>query len=403
MRGSILRWTVLAGLALCAATACGDSHSLEGSLLSALRTIGLRGEPERPPADFSDPAALTAARALLDRVDPEWQALAERPKIEIAKRMNYLAFNYCEAKRPHTELGPALFEECRYSCSGFVYVLRGLLAVYGIESRHTGLYNIPIQGNHSLVEARVGTDAWILLDPTFGVFFTEDGVPSQKPVDMDTLQFGLAEGELVEHAVSAARESVEDLRRPLEAIYRSQHFDRPLMEISAYRSAEAYGYDDPDLPLDLGLTLQLARGEATFGAQSPIDMDRAPGQFLKVTNRTLNDTAPGNDVSFRISFLGRVNRDARLLLELHALEPSALYRVTLRGVNPGEEFALVASVVDGSGVLRERAPTVIEPGPFEAGFELHSTSRELTLLLERHGGSPGRFVRVFRFDARELP
>jgi len=119
----------------------------------------------------SESPTVIAAKNMLNTTLGKWDKLKTFSKIDIAKRMNYLVFNYC--KSPHNTQTVSnldeLFKNCVTACGGRSYVLKGLLTVYGINSRYVNLYNLPKQGNHSAIQADINNQH-VFLDPTFGTF-----------------------------------------------------------------------------------------------------------------------------------------------------------------------------------------------------------------------------------------
>ena len=94
---------------------------------------------------------------------------------------------------------------------------------------------------------------------------------------METLQYSFRGDELLAHAISSHIGPTVRLVDSLEQIYTAQVFDRRYMNIGYYTRAEAYGPDDPNLPLDLAVNVDLQDG---------LTLPRFPGHLVKIHCRS---------------------------------------------------------------------------------------------------------------------
>lgn len=88
-------------------------------------------------------------------------AIAERSNDEICSRFPQVvhASAFCNGQR---------------SCGALSDETIRILTDCGIATRGVNLYNLPNQGNHSLLEVQLDENEWMLVDPTFGVVFLPD-------------------------------------------------------------------------------------------------------------------------------------------------------------------------------------------------------------------------------------
>ena len=276
-----------------------------------------------------------AARKLLDRSLKNWSSLYNFDKHVISKRLNYLVYNYCSTDTPFTGLDNInkLFEECRSACGGFTYVLRGLLDLFDINNRHTALYNIPQQGNHSLVEVEIAPDRWALFDPTFGIYFTKTGKIDEIPLSMDDLQFYLRGKDLNNHVIQAKRGPLSLSIDHLNKIYQHGNFFHQYMNIENYHLAEQFGYDSQFMVLPLSIFLDVSSGQNKFGVFQIVDLRTAEQMFLSITNDTLNDDDLRNDVSYNFSYLGYAQREYNNIIFIEGIKKRKPYAISMRFYN----------------------------------------------------------------------
>ena len=353
-------------------------------------------------SQYARPEILKAASGFLDRhFGTDRDRLAALPPAELAKRLTYAVFNYCTNTRPFVEL-EQLFEVCRAQCAGYVYVLGGLLSSFGLETRHSGLYNIPQQGNHSVLEVEIRPGVWGLYDPTFGTFLAPDRGVDDEPFSMDSLQFALSPSEVTTHVFGAVQGPISiAARAALGELFVAGRFEHLYMRPENYVFAEDYGEDDPNLPLNLRVVIRVNGGSGAFGTQDPHVLDKAEQQFLKLTRRTYRENAEHGRVSYRLSRLGMSNRDTRALIDFRGLRPGYDYEVKLMGVNSRGSFAFTAELIEGGGVLDQRGPIRIPTGPYSIPLRVKPASDRAVLMLESYPDE-GDYVRLFRIEIREL-
>lgn len=375
--------------------------ALVASVLWARR--GSRPEPRGSRDAPTRAEARDAARRLLDRAVPGWRSLQSLDRAEVSKRLNFVAYNHCTTDGPPVTPLLMLFEECRTSCSGYVYVLRGLLDVFDIPSRHTALYNIPSQGSHSLVEAEVDVGRWALLDPTFGVYFTASGRPEDGPVSMDGLQYELRGRDLLAHVVQAKASTPALALAGLHEIYEAKRFRHDYMDLRYYHMAEQHGYDSRRLLLPLTVSLDVSAGAARFGSLAEGDLPAAEAAVLAATNARLNDDDPANDVAFVITYLGQPeSRRQQAFVFVSGLERGRTYALALRIHNHNPEaFPLQAAQVGGGIVFRSGEPVTVGEGMSTSSWDFRATG-ERSIVLLRSLAESG-YVRLLGIEIRALP
>lgn len=134
-----------------------------------------------------DRDAIKAARAWYDRQGLDFKAISKLPLKERAARLNQAVYAYCEHGSTPGHINN-LFETCKAACGGYSYVLRGVLEATGARTRYVNLYNIPNQGNHTVVEFEIDGE-WPLYDPTFGAYFTENGEADGHPLSVQEVAY----------------------------------------------------------------------------------------------------------------------------------------------------------------------------------------------------------------------
>jgi hypothetical protein len=338
-----------------------------------------------------------AARKLLDKSVENWSLLYSFDKQEISKRLNYFVYNYCSTDTPFTDLDNInqLFEECRSACGGFTYVLQGLLDLFDINNRHTALYNIPQQGNHSLVETEIAPDRWALFDPTFGIFFTRTGRIDEIPLSMDDLQYYLRGKDLNKYVIQAKRGSLSRAIDDLEKIYQHGDFFHQYMSIENYHLAEQFGYDSQSMVLPLSVSLDVSSGQNKFGVFKEAGLRTAEQTFLAITNDTLNDNDPKNDVSYNFSYLGYAKREYSNIIFVQGLKKKESYAISLRFYNPYfDKTQIQVMQVGGNIVFSNNSSIPVDCGNSKKTLHFKAIS-ENGIIIIRLLAPKKRVIRLF--------
>lgn len=339
-------------------------------------------------------AGLVGAQDMLRRLNIEPGNLKSLSVSEIAKRVTYITANFCKNVPPHVTDVDRLFYECRTACGGYVYVFRRLMDSLGIKTRYVNIYNLPSQGNHSLIEVQLENKEWSLFDPTFGAFFTVDGRPGSQVISLDELQFRLKGRDLRKNVVSTVRGDPAAAMKQFDLLFKSGEFEHKYMSLDYYHRAEAYGAVGPDRRVTLRLPAHLVDGKFEFGSRANIKA-KAEQEFLKITNATLNDRINGNEVSYLFSYLGNNGRsEFRNLLRISGLTAGKRYKLTVSGYNENTRFKLFSSVLDGNLVLSDTDPITIGAKKYSVDINFRADSSSGLLMLERFGKGKKK-IRVF--------
>lgn len=258
---------------------------------------------------------------LLDTKIPAWRTWQTRSPAEIAKRLNFFVHNYCTFQSPLETDPNKIYENCRVLCGGYATVLVGLLTEMGIPARHVSLYNVPKQGNHSLVEAEIAPGVWALFDPTFGTYFTATGAHDDAPLSLDGL-YQFPEGDMPSLILTARDLGIEQVDEPLTTLFASGEFPFDTFSPEDYRIAEDYGPNAPETQLSLRLPISATDGNGEFGTFVSGE-EAADAEFLTLTNWLLNNVADHTKhVSYWASRIGALDRgEFRPRLELEGLVP----------------------------------------------------------------------------------
>lgn len=267
--------------------------------------------------------ASTPAAAWFQDQNYDLTAFKDMDAKEAALRLNQAVYSFCRSGTSPAELDDMYFD-CVGQCGGFSYVLRGLLDEIGIENRYANLHNIPMQGNHSAVEALVD-DRWIFIDPTFGVSFSDDRTPEGRLLSLDEINFAYREKNLEEFVLQARKDPSDAAGDKLTALY-DEVFSHEFMDLRNYQVAERIDYGLEGRLLNLDIPLSLSSGFAEIGGDETTDPESLEAVWLDATNQTLLDDHLDNDVSFNTSFLypGKL-----VTLSFYDLKPGQPYRLEL--------------------------------------------------------------------------
>jgi hypothetical protein len=305
--------------------------------------------------------------------------------VRLSKRINTFVYNYCTSQPPIEGNLFKLLANCRTSCGGYVYVFRQITGFYGIQSRAVYLFNIPFQGNHSMVEIKYGKDKWALFDPTFGTFFTAGGNPSEIPYSLDDLYFNCTPDKLYKHVVQARSIPPEHSSMSIDALYTPRSFKAANMTLSTYLSADAYGNPDKYQYSLLWMNIDMNNDIYQFGGPAK-NIREGEEKFLTLTNSLLNDTKPNNHVSYVMSYLGEVEGHTyKNGYRLTHLKKDCVYSVTLYGINyygpKTANVSLYPHFTDKRAILQHSGIQLIPKGAytFSMLFRARETNAELVL------------------------
>jgi hypothetical protein len=309
----------------------------------------------------------------------------DRSAMEIGKILNHIVFNHCSNTQPHTgqKNKNELFEVCRTSCAGYAYVLRGLFAVYGIKTRYANLYNLPGQGNHTMVEAEIHPGKWALFDPTFGAFFSSNGRVNGTPLSLEEIRFNLTPESLSKHIFTAKKNN--SATGNIKNLYEKSVFDYPYMKIQSYLSAEIAAPAGLNLTVPLTLPLNVVKGRATAGVLNAKTIQEGEAGFLAWTNSALSNNDPSDDTSYLFHILGDYSSYFRSMnvISLTGLRIGTVYDLNISGFSNGD---IEIQVVD---IGRNLVLNSILPEKLTAGreyllhrkFRAHSESAQLVVIL----------------------
>lgn len=232
--------------------------------------------------------------------------------LEKALFLNAFVNSFCESTSTNNENLQALFVDCQTACGGQSFVLSELLNVFGIEARLYNIYNVPIQGNHTMVEARID-GRWILLDPTFGTVMRH----RETLLNLDEFRLLVLDGHDASTIVWQSPEvPLESISATAPLASYELGFKSASFPIEGYYTYETSGVYSPDsvvvLSADLFQNQSLSRIE--LGNPTPASISDA---FLEFTNAILNGRINTRPISYLFHFLGHRGVQFRQRLRLH--------------------------------------------------------------------------------------
>ena len=317
----------------------------------------------------------------------------QRDPVLLAKKINSFVYTFCSSEKPHTASMDKLLKHCHTTCSGYVYLFSKIAAYFGIQTRVIYLFNIPIQGNHTMVEVRHSGDKWALFDPTFGTFFTSRGEPTEIPYSLDEIYFTCTPNTLSNHVVQARVINPVDLSAPLDALYSARSFSSPHMNLPAYILAESYGYLDPLLYSLSWMNIDMQKDPFQFGGPAN-NLQEGENRFLIETNALLNDHLAGNEISYNISYLGKVGEHTyKNGYRLSHLAKGDIYRITLYGINPSG-VSLYPHFTDSRAILQHSGRQSVPKGVYTHSFLFRAQDTSAELVLEVYP-KPSASMRIF--------
>jgi len=214
------------------------------------------------------------------------------------------------------------FSRCVGACGLQSWVLINILQALKIESRFVNFYGMPDQGNHTAVEAKVD-GAWILLDPTFEVFFNDDQGNPLSTADVVKLDI-MARAESIRHVgiESGAENTIRVSPLPLG------YWEGKFFSENHYALAEAFRPVDKENvgPLNLTLTLNVGDVFPRLSCETEVACELL---WLKETNSRLNDLDRSNDISLLARKLG-------LYSPYFIGEP----KLVINSLNPGQTYLI---------------------------------------------------------------
>lgn len=320
---------------------------------------------------------------------------------DVAKVLTKSVYGFCLSE-PQVVNMVDLFQNCKTACGGYSYVLRGLLEYLGYRTRYANLHNIPQQGNHTAVEVLIDGE-WGFLDPTFGVYFTENGLATG---DLMSLS------EIVLHGVSSKNvfrvvdRGSSNIDLPLEKIFTNQKpISEPLrngtgpLMVSSYSLAEQIEYREQEilLPLEIPLTLD-SNDSVSFGTLENVSFQELQQNWLVKTNETLNDEQIYNDVSFNTSFLYNYEGQKISFLKIKNIKPKQKYSVKFNFYTNQELAKVQISNVGKFTVHDFSNPVEIKKGSSIISGTFLSGKDEATFLI-RNIDNTG-IVRLFGIESK---
>lgn len=198
--------------------------------------------------------------------------------------LNFITHKHCSTSPPSTRTTSLLelYDNCRAACGEIAYVLKGLLTYYKIENRYYNIHNIPNQGNHTMVEAN-WFGKWVLLDPTFGLFFIRSG----QLLSGDEVS-GLNENELRKYVYQFSPKA--KLKAKFGNHLYKQNFSAEYMDLSSFAKFEV---SESELSsrrvLPFSVIILLKNNFFSIGDFETNSMEAASKAFLDDTNLMLND------------------------------------------------------------------------------------------------------------------
>lgn len=334
--------------------------------------------------------AVSAAKVMLNRSLGDWEKLKRYDKPEIAKRLTALVYNYCS---PISNLGVSsnndinnLFSVCNAACAGNSYVLRGLLAVYGIHANYMNLYNLPIQGNHTAVQADINKQP-VFLDPTYGVFFTTDGDINSLPASLPSVRYDFTNETIARHVFQALPD--KDFSRidtmPLAQLYNNKYRTPKLLRLDSYINSETFGTVNDSKTLFLSANLYFDNNRVSLGCVNSKNIKAASACLLNETNALYNNQKlPSRYISYDISQLGYIleKQPMQTMFHFHGMVQGAYYQVKLLLYNPNNiTRALSIGTLNGLNLAENSQDINIKPGLLIYDVKFKARQKDAYLVL----------------------
>lgn len=347
--------------------------------------------PVKPSANL--PVKPSAKSMLKEKFGSETPFMGDDPA-DTAKYLNFITYNHCSSELPHTVIRDIskndlfeLFSVCRTACGGYAYVLRELLAAHGINSRYVNLYNLPQQGNHTMVEVEIKRGKFALFDPTFGVYFTSTGSINERPLSLEEVRYSLRSNTIKKNVLQAGKIPFE---KSLDRLY-SQVFSAEHMNLENYLVAEQSAPAGVDSIVPLVMPIVIVEDRAESGILSFNSKEEGLSKFLKWTDQTLNNENPQDDVSSLFHVVGKYNHyfDSLNLIKITNLTIGSEYEIKFFGYSNQEHriqvFGLGRDVSISGPELRlnKIEPEFIKPGKFVMSRKFWSASESAEIVFHK--------------------
>lgn len=217
-------------------------------------------------------------------------------------------------------------------CGGSSIILQLAARRLGYPTRGVGFFGVPIQASHTAVEV-YWDDAWHYLDPSFGVFFTDDGTFEGDIVDIETM--------LLQRDVGAANAFYPVAEGRLGRAYKSP---KPATV------AEMFGKTQIDLPFsgDYTLFLPHAVAASTYTPEAVLETEYAVDLAAGTYDIGAVDQS-GSDITMHTGDSNRLDGASLAFVGDLSTTHGVLYgRVSFRltGVEPGRRVTWVAHTLD---------------------------------------------------------
>lgn len=345
-------------------------------------------------------SALPYAKAMLQKICGSEVPFSRNSVADTAKYLNHLVFvswSSNNQSRASTRMND-LFESLDGACGARAYVLRGLLAVHSIKSRFSNLYNLPGQGNHTLVEVEISAGKWALFDPTYGVFFTQSGNADDAPLSLDEVRF-LDKHSLKQH-VLVAKKTATSNDIAINKLY-GKDFDYPCMQLENYVLAEKSSAVGVSSVVPLVLSINISKGETIAGSSTFTDLEGGRIDFLRWSNGTLNNTDPTDDVSYLFHIVGRYSPyfQSINIIELKGLHPDSVYEIYFYGYT--KKRALVQLTTIGrDSKLSNSNPELVAAGKFKIDRQFKAAGSVARFLFSLNDTPGESYIYLFGLEVK---
>ena len=262
------------------------------------------------------------------------EQLEKISKSEIAKRLLKEVYLFCTNETPYVTNVIDLFENCRTSCGGYSYLLRGILEHLGFQTRYANFHNIQIQGNHTGVEVKIN-GYWGFLDPTFGVFFTKDNLVEGKLLSAFELHnLKSLKSSNIFRVKNREQKSFSGLN--LNLLFTNKKINseplrsgNSILYVDDYKKSEQVDYRDKRhlLPLEIPLKLD-GEGKKSFGSIEKLSLNLLEKEWLLETNKTLNDNDIFNDISYNSRLINNLSQEKISIVKILNIENLDNYEIT---------------------------------------------------------------------------
>ena len=345
-------------------------------------------------------------KAYQDVINFNFKNLKYQSELELLKKNNFFTYNFCITGKSKQSSVPNLFLEPYTACGGCTFIFRAIAEYYDIETRYAYLYNIPHQGNHSLVEAKTRKGKWVLFDPTFGLFFTSDGQVDSNIYGLSEINYELFDKPLIDYVIKAKKVYVSKeklakfLRNSTSELYTPKFFNEKYMDLNSYVNSERYGYNDSNLETYLRIQIDMINDYLMIGTDFKTLAEGEAG-FLQASNSSLNDANKLNDFSYLASTIGKNAVFQNVIIEFINLKPSAKYTLTIKGI-VNSKAGLQKLFSDKGGILKSIEPIQISKGIYSEDIEFIAKKEQANLLLSIYPANSPVQVRLFTIISKKI-